>query len=142
MMLATMMTTALPVECIRSMDEPFVYLVRAAPIPDATRFVTPDHLSQQVGFIVYPKGATIARHRHRPITRTVEGTTEVLVVRRGRCILEVSDNAGKALASRELGVGDIAILLRGGHALTMIEDTVLLEVKQGPYTGLDEKEYF
>jgi len=141
-MTTTTATTTLPVECIRSADAPFVYIVRAVPVPASTRFVTPEHLPQQVGFIVYPEGATIARHRHRPITRTVEGTSEVLVVRRGRCVMEVFDDQGSALARRELGIGDIVIILRGGHSFTMLEDTVLLEVKQGPYTGLDEKEYF
>lgn len=138
----TTLTAALPVECIRCGDAAYVYVVRANPVPAATSFVTPDDLPQQVGFIVYPKGATIARHKHRAITRTVEGTTEVLVVRRGRCVMDVFDDQGKALAARELSVGDIAIILRGGHAFRMLEDTVLLEVKQGPYTGLDEKEYY
>lgn len=135
-------TNTLPVECIRCAEEPYVYIVRATPVPQSTSFVTPDHLPQQLGFIVYPEGATIARHRHRPITRTVNGTTEVLVVRRGRCVMDIFDDQGKALAARELAVGDIAIILRGGHAFRMLEDTILLEVKQGPYTGLDEKEYY
>jgi hypothetical protein len=138
----TKSATMLPVECITAQGGPFVYIVRAAPVPDATQFVTPEDVPQQVGFVVYPKGATIARHRHRPITRSVQGTTEVLVVRRGRCIMEVFDDNGVSLSSRELNVGDIAIILRGGHAFQMLEDTVLLEVKQGPYTGLNEKEYF
>ena len=30
----------------------------------------------------------------------------------------------------------------GGHGFCMLEDTVLLEIKQGPYTGLEEKEHF
>jgi len=49
----------------------------------------------------------------------------------------------KALvASRELGAGDLVVSLAGGHGFRMLEDTVLLEVKQGPYGGLAEKERF
>jgi hypothetical protein len=33
-------------------------------------------------------------------------------------------------------------MVGGGHGFHMLEDTVLLEVKQGPYTGIDEKEHF
>ena len=38
--------------------------------------------------------------------------------------------------------GDIVILVAGGHGFEMLEDTVLMEIKQGPYTGLKEKERF
>ena len=34
------------------------------------------------------------------------------------------------------------LMVGGGHGFRMLEDTVFLEVKQGPYTGLDEKERF
>jgi len=32
-------------------------------------------------------------------------------------------------------------LVGGGHGFRMQEDTVLLEIKQGPYLGLGEKEF-
>jgi hypothetical protein len=41
-----------------------------------------------------------------------------------------------------LRAGDIAIAVGGGHGFRMLEDTVLLEVKQGPYPGQTEKERF
>ena len=41
-----------------------------------------------------------------------------------------------------LGEGDLIILAGGGHGFRCREDTILLEVKQGPYTGLKEKEFF
>ena len=34
------------------------------------------------------------------------------------------------------------LMIDGGHGFRMLEDTVFLEVKQGPYTGVDEKERF
>jgi hypothetical protein len=46
------------------------------------------------------------------------------------------------LATRELRCGDIMLMVGGGHGFRMLEDTVFLEVKQGPYIGLDEKERF
>jgi hypothetical protein len=41
-----------------------------------------------------------------------------------------------------LETGDIILLVAGGHGFRCLEDTVLLEIKQGPYTGLVEKEAF
>jgi hypothetical protein len=34
------------------------------------------------------------------------------------------------------------LMVDGGHGFRMLEDTVFLEVKQGHYTGIDQKELF
>ena len=70
------------------------------------------------------------------------GTSEVLIVRRGRCEIDIYNNERELVATRELWQGDIMLMVDGGHGFRMIEDTVFLEVKQGPYTGIDEKERF
>lgn len=130
------------IEVFGDSDRPVAYVVGGELLPTATQFVTPPGLPQQVGFVAYPAGGTIARHRHRSIERHLSGTSEVLVVRNGRCEVDLFDDDGTPLATRELRFGDVLILVRGGHGFRMLEDTVLLEVKQGPYTGLDEKERF
>jgi hypothetical protein len=38
--------------------------------------------------------------------------------------------------------GDIILLVAGGHSFRFREDSVLFEIKQGPFTGLKEKELF
>jgi quercetin dioxygenase-like cupin family protein len=110
--------------------------------PAETTFPTPDDLNLQVGFVVYPAGGEIQRHDHRPLERQIVGTTEVLVVRSGRCEIDLYDHERQLAATRELRAGDVILIVGGGHGFRMLEDTVLLEVKQGPYTGLDEKERF
>jgi hypothetical protein len=122
--------------------KPLAYLIRAALLPGKTTFLTPDEFKQQVGFVVYPRGGVIARHTHRDIARHIVGTSEVLVVRKGRCEIDIYNDQRALVATRELRTGDIMLMVSGGHGFRMLEDTVLLEVKQGPYTGLDEKERF
>jgi quercetin dioxygenase-like cupin family protein len=117
-------------------------LLSGADDPSETTFPTPDDLNLQVGFVVYPAGGEIQRHDHRPLERHVIGTQEVIVVRSGRCEIDLYDAGRQHIATRELAAGDVIILASGGHGFRMHEDTVLLEVKQGPYTGLDEKERF
>ncbi len=117
-------------------------IVRAEPIPDRTTFYTPRHFSLQVGNIVYPAGGEIPRHVHRPAIRYIAGTSEVLVVQKGRMILDIYTDDQAFLCAREVGSGDVVLLLSGGHGFHLLEDTVLLEVKQGPYAGLQEKELF
>jgi hypothetical protein len=96
----------------------------------------------QLGFIVYPEGGEVARHLHRALERSLVGTSEVLIVRKGRCEVDFYDDSRALVATRELRVGDVMLMLGGGHGFRMLEDTVLCEVKQGPYTGIEEKECF
>ena len=118
------------------------YIIRAGFLPDKTTFLTPPEYKQQVGYIVYPAGGEIQRHVHRPLERHLIGTSEVLIVRRGRCEIDIYNDDRQLVATRELREGDIMLMVGGGHGFRMMEDTVLLEVKQGPYTGEDEKERF
>ena len=130
------------IEQITDGDEILAYVIRAAMMPDRTTFVTPAENKQQVGFIAYPAGGEIARHVHLPLERTIVGTSEVLVVRKGRCEIDIFSDDRRLIATRELRVGDVMLMVGGGHGFRMIEDTVFLEIKQGPYTGLEEKERF
>ena len=130
------------VERITWNDQPLCYIVRAELNPEQTIFLTPPELNLQVGFVVYPTGGEIARHVHRPLERHIVGTAEVLVVKQGRCEIDIYNGDHKLVATRELRTGDVLLMVAGGHGFRMLEDTVFLEIKQGPYTGLDEKERF
>ena len=46
------------------------------------------------------------------------------------------------MESRILKSGDVILLVSGGHDFEMLEDTEMIEVKQGPYAGEDDKECF
>lgn len=129
-------------EVISWQDRALAYIIRPNPLPDQTTFLTPRDFKQQVGFIVYPSEGEIARHVHRPLERRLTGTSEVLVVQKGRCIADIYNDERELVASKELQTGDIMLLVNGGHGFRMLEDTTLLEIKQGPYTGLEEKERF
>lgn len=118
------------------------YIVSAGFEPKSTTFLTRPEFKQQVGFIKYSAGGEIARHVHVPLERHLVGTSEVVLVRRGRCRLDVYSDDRELVATRELGPGDLVLMVAGGHGFQIHEDTVLLEVKQGPYLGLEEKERF
>lgn len=118
------------------------YIIRASFLPDRTTFLTPPEYKQQVGYIVYPAGGEIQRHVHLPLERHLVGTSEVLVVKKGRCEIDIYNDERELVSTRELREGDIMLMVGGGHGFRMLEDTILLEIKQGPYTGLDEKERF
>lgn len=130
------------VEKVVWQNVPLAYIIRSELMPAETTFLTPPEFKQQVGFVVYTSGGEIQRHTHRPLERHLVGTSEVLIVRKGRCEIDIYTDDRKLVATRELRKGDIMLMVGGGHGFRMLEDTVLLEVKQGPYTGIDEKERF
>ncbi len=130
------------VEHITWDGKPLAYIIRAQIKPEKTTFLTPSEFKLQVGFVVYPADGEIARHMHRPLQRNIIGTSEVLVVQKGRCQIMIYNDDREEVAVRELRAGDIMLMVGGGHGFRMVEDTVFLEIKQGPYTGLDEKERF
>jgi len=129
-------------EIISWEGETLAHIIRAGLSPERTTFLTPPEFKQQVGFVVYPAEGEVARHVHRQIDRRLTGTSEVLVVRSGRCEIDIYNDERDLVATRELGQGDVMLMVGGGHGFRMLEDTVFLEVKQGPYTGIDEKERF
>jgi mannose-6-phosphate isomerase-like protein (cupin superfamily) len=121
------------IETIEHDGSILAYLARAAPHPEQTRFLTPPECTLQVGHIVYPAGGAIARHMHLPVERHLVGTTEVLIVQQGRCEVDIYAQDRHLVTSCELGPGDILIAVGGGHGFRILEDVVLLEIKQGPY---------
>ena len=118
------------------------YILRAGWTPEQTTFLTPDELPFQLGCIVYLRDSTIAPHVHKPIQRSIIGTPEALWVKQGRCMVDFYNDQRDLVASREIGRDDFLLIVSGGHGFRMLEDTVLLEIKQGPYIGLEEKERF
>lgn len=111
------------------------YIIRGSPPERETMFLTPPDCALQVGYVAYGAGQEIARHLHLPIERRLLGTAEVLIVQRGRCDVDVYTEDRRLVATRELAVGDILVAVGGGHGFRMHEDTLLLEIKQGPFLG-------
>lgn len=130
------------VECIRKDDELIAFIVRAEKTAADTEFITPNDVKQQVGFVVYPKGDEIKRHIHLPIKRELIGTSEVILVRKGLVEADLYTQDKDPVGTWTLKRGDLLLLVSGGHGFRCREDTILLEIKQGPYTGLIEKEHF
>jgi hypothetical protein len=130
------------VEQVTCNGRPLCYVVRVGYAPESTVFLTPPEFKQQVGFVVYPAGGTIVTHLHMPLERHLIGTSEVLIVKKGRRLLDVHSDEREPVATRELQAGDIMLTNGDGHGFRMLEVTVLLEVKQVPYPGVEEKERF
>ena len=129
-------------EMINWNDQPLAYILRPNPLPGQTTFITPPEFKQQVGFIVYPAGGEVKRHLHLPLERHLVGTSEVLVLQKGHCLADIYNDDRQLVATRELKAGDVMLMVGGGHGFRILEDTVFLEIKQGPFLPVAEKEHF
>jgi hypothetical protein len=92
--------------------------------------------------IAYKTGGAVAPHRHLPVERTKLGTMEAVLVRSGLCEVDIYDESQRRVATRTLDPGDLVLLVAGGHGFRMTQDTVLLEVKEGPYVEGGDKVVF
>lgn len=109
---------------------------------EGIEFLTPNNYSQQLGYMGRPRGYVIAPHVHNPVAREVMYTKEVLFVKSGKVRVDFYDEGQNYLESRLLGPGDVILLAFGGHGFEMLEDSEIIEVKQGPYAGDGDKTRF
>lgn len=105
-------------------------------------FFTPADFSQQLAYMEHPAGKLIAPHVHNPVPREVQYTQEVLFIRKGRLRVDFYDHRQAYLRSRILEAGDVILLIEGGHGFEVLEDVEMIEVKQGPYAGEQDKTRF
>jgi hypothetical protein len=130
-------------ERIESNGEVIAIIVRNAGAVDGINFFSPPEFSQQLGLISRKKDYAIKRHAHKLVARQVLVTQEVLHILSGRIEVALYDKQKNLINTVELKQGDTILLASGGHGIKFLEDSRLLEVKQGPYSGVEgDKEHF
>lgn len=105
-------------------------------------FFTPNTLSQQIAYMRHPAGKSIQPHVHNPVPRQVCYTQEVLMIKRGRLKVDFYTDQQEYLESYVLHAGDVILLVQGGHGFEVLEEVEMIEVKQGPYVGEQDKTRF
>jgi len=105
---------------------------------DGVNFVSKHDFLLQLGISSYKKGDTIKPHFHIEKEITINKIQEVVHIENGRTIVNLYDLNGKKFKSVELLSGDTIFFVDGGHGFEMLEDTKIIEVKQGPYFGKDK----
>lgn len=117
-------------------------IVRSTFSAERIDFLTPDTFGQQVAYMNRPRGEIIQAHIHEPISRQLIGTQEVLYVRSGRIRVDFYESDRTYVSSAVLLPGDLMLLNTGGHGFEVLEDTDMIEIKQGPYAEGRDKTRF
>jgi mannose-6-phosphate isomerase-like protein (cupin superfamily) len=126
-------------EEIKFCDEILAIIVRNDFSKEGIAFFTPDDFSQQLAYMKHPAGKVIQPHVHNAVERVVHYTKEVLFIKRGKLRVDFYDDCQNYLESRILSGGDVILLSTGGHGFVVLEDLEMIEVKQGPYAGEQDK---
>ena len=92
-------------------------------------------MNRESGYVIPP-------HVHNPVDRKVSLTQEVLYIKSGKVRVDYYNDEKKYLESRILNLGDVVLFSGGGHGFTMVENSEIIEVKQGPYSGDQDKTRF
>ncbi len=117
-------------------------ILRASFRSEGIEFFTKDSDTLQLGYMRREKGYQIRPHMHRSVPRQVEFTNEVLLIKTGRVKVNFYDDAELFKIAVTLEQGDIVLLAECGHGFEMIEESEIVEVKQGPYAGEADKHRF
>ena len=130
------------IETIKKKDKVIAIIVRDDHQTEGIDFITPDEYSQQVAYMHHPTGKVIDAHLHNPVHRNVVTTQEVLFIKKGKLRVDFYDEYEDYLESRILSAGDVILLVSGGHGFKVLEELEMIEVKQGPYVGENDKTRF
>ncbi len=106
---------------------------------DGIEFFTEKHFSQQLGYMKRPEGYIIPPHKHKNIKKEVLQTQEVLFIKSGKVKVDFFTNDHAYAQSAVLEKGDVILLAGGGHGFEMLEQSEIIEVKQGPYESDEDK---
>ncbi len=124
---------------IGALDNPNAIIIRKIARVDGIRFFSPSNFSQQLGLMSRPKGYKVPLHRHNEVERKILNTQEVLIMRNGSCLIHIYGETLEEIESIILNEGDVILLAHGAHSIEMLQDSEILEVKQGPYAGDNDK---
>ena len=114
-------------------------IIKSGYCSEGIKFFTPDNFSQQLAYMKREKDYVIDPHVHCVQQRHVHITQEVLFIKTGKVRVDFFDDQKNYLKSKILNQGDVVLLAAGGHGFQMLESSEIIEVKQGPYTGDQDK---
>ena len=109
---------------------------------EKSTFFTDDSEDFQAAVFNLKVGDDIQRHIHYKNIRRVETTSEAIYIMDGKIEVEIYDNSKTFIKKIDVNKGQLILLIQGGHAMNVLEDSKFFEIKQGPYIEKNDKERF
>ena len=105
---------------------------------EGINFISENHYPLQVGINNYRKNEKIKPHSHINRKITINTAQEVIYIKNGKARLDLYDENNSKFQTLTLSTGDLVFFISGGHGFEILEDTTIIEVKQGPYNGRNQ----
>ena len=127
------------IEKIEDTGEVLAIIVRGNDYEEGVSFLTTDEMPIQLGLHNQKKGKIIAAHKHIPI-KSIENLriSEFFYMKKGRVKVSLYNKEDRKVKEVIVNSGDLIYLL-GGHGFEFLEDTLMFELKQGPYRSREEE---
>lgn len=116
-------------------------LFKYSDLEKGTNFYTDNELPFQFATMQRSKGELVRIHKHKQRKNLVESTTEVLIIKSGFIKVTLLSDKKELISEVELKSNDLIILYKGYHGIKFVEDTIMFEIKQGPYLEENCKEF-
>ena len=103
------------------------------------KFLTNKSLPFQIGIMSHPSNHNIAAHEHKIIKKINRSMTEFIYIISGKLKVDFYNKNKKQYKSAILSSKDMILLIKGGHGFKTLNNTQMIEVKQGPFKDNKEK---
>lgn len=131
------------IERIESHGELLAMVIRAGYKPEHTHFVTSEKEGLQLGFHARKQGERVKAHRSLHFDHhTQHPLCKIYYLQNGKATIDMYDRQDQQISVITIHPGDTIIFFSGGHGLTFMEDSQMIEVKQGPYRQRDNEKRF
>ena len=114
-------------------------MIQKKDIVEQRTSLSSEHDLLQVAVKKLNYGNNVAAHKHKLKERITTGTQETWIVLQGKIKANIFNTEDTFIQSVDLIEGDIIVFFAGGHELITLEnDTLFCEIKNGPYYGINE----
>tara|TARA_B100000989_G_scaffold297664_1_gene284226 strand:- start:14284 stop:14691 length:408 start_codon:yes stop_codon:yes gene_type:complete len=111
-------------------------IIRLNEISNYRKDLSPHEEFLQVSARKFSELIKVDPHKHFQIDRNTNRTQESWIIIKGKVKAEIFDLNDELIDEEILTDGDCIVLFRGGHSLEVLsKETIMYEVKNGPYFG-------
>ena len=107
--------------------------IKVSSFSSGTYPITNSNEAIQVITLKHPMGTEVKIHGHRPEKRVTTALQECLIVKSGKIQIDLYGHDNKLVGKTILNAGELFILLNGIWAVHFLEDSEVIEAKNGPY---------
>ena len=103
------------------------------------KFFTQNNLNLQLGLMSHNKNHIIKAHSHINKKKIIKQMSEVLIIFSGKLKVFFYDKKKIRKKTIILKKKDMILLIKGAHGFKVLENLEMLEIKQGPFLGDNDK---